>query len=276
MFETPIGTFSNASGLPQVPAGSTQIPQSLLNGVGRQIDKARIAPSQGVLLTQTPGGTSIDFATLLAQAQASAGMRLPFTVEAIGVTPTGIQCRIAEGRIFGRVEWVGGKYYPGLPSPGSFVKSLGIAGFDAAEWPGPASPSDSPEENPKDPSQAEQVDGASGNSSGVKNNSGTYHTPLPVSGNGSYVSGNAGSFTRPGSSSGTYHSPLATTGSGSYQSGNAGSVTGLGNGGGVYHNQFSVTGNGSYQSGNAGSATRPGMSSGTYHTPTTNGNTATH
>lgn len=265
MFKTPIGTFSNGSGLPQVPAGSDKIPQSLLNNVGRQIDKARIAPSQGVLLTQTAGGTSIDFAGMLAQAGASLGVRLPFQVDVIGVTPTGIQCRIAEGRVFGRVEWVQGKYYPGSPDAESFVPSLGIAGLDTSAWPTPEPPGDTPVVNPKDPSQATQVEGSGGSSSGVKNNSGTYHTPLTVTGNGSYVSGNGGSVTRPGSSSGTYHTPLTVTGNGSY--------VGFGSGSGVYHNQFSVTGNGSYVSGNAGSVTRPGGgSSGTYHTPTANGN----
>lgn len=275
VFVTPVGTFSNASGLPQVPAGSKKIPQSLLNNVGRAIDSSRIVPSQGITIERTPGGTGLDISAIIEAAAGAKATLLPFQVIPTGVTSTKIQCVIGEGRIFGRVDWDAGDYYPGTPNEAYNIPSLGVSAVDpsfSGVWPSedPVPDTTGSGGGSKNPQGQTTVDDTK-----TGGGSGTYHTPLDDSlkGNAGYVSGNAGSITSKGQQGGTYHTPLSVTGNGGYISGNAGSVTNPGRGSsGIYHTPLRVTGNGDYISGNAGSVTSSSQQNGIYHTQVKSGN----
>lgn len=250
---TRVGTYSNASGLPQVPAGSGKIPQSLLNGVGRAIDGARVAPSEGSVFAQTAGGTTIDFNAIV-EAASSGFQPHPFQIIPVGVASgSALDVQIAEGRIFGRVDWTTAEFKPGIPNASYAIPSIGTAGFDPAfsgVWNGPAPDTSGGQGGSKGPTG--QVAG------------GGSVTNKPQSAGGGYVSGNAGSITSSGQTGGVYHNDFSVTGNGSYVGGNAGTFSSFGQGG-IYSNQFNVTGNGTYVSGNAGSITSGGNQSGIYN-----------
>jgi len=180
-FKTPVGVFGNSSGLPEVAPGSRSIPGSLLNNVGRAIDSARINPNEGVPMTRTPGGSSIDFNAIIEAAQAVAQL-LPFQVIPQGVEAGAIVCIIGEGRIFGRVDWERGDYFPGIPSATYSIPSLGVAGIDPAFAGEPVSNQGT--NDPKNP--------AANSASGGGGSVGVTNTASPSE--GGTQSGNAGSI----------------------------------------------------------------------------------
>lgn len=237
-FRTPFGTQPNASGLEQIPAGTNRIPQSFLNDIGRKIDQSTIRFGGDFLFQQLPGGT------IAQEVDRDIGTTHPFKVSVVGKSSTKIKVKIAEGRIFGRVEGSIGDfrddgYY--LYQPNS---PLGIPGIDwsyGGGWPnGNSVPDTSGGNNPT--SQGTQKkdikngsagtyhsDKQSGNAGSVTNtgqgNSGTYHNPV--------TSGNAGSVTNSSQgSSGTYHSDPSSKYNQVYNK----SYDGLGNGGGTFVN----------------------------------------
>lgn len=140
-------TFGNASGLQQIPGGSKTIPQSFLNQIGREIDRARQTPNIGQVAIQTPGGSNIDIAAAVAQyASAFLGRQLPFEVNLVKVNGSSLQVTIAEGRIFGRADW--GSW------SGAFADyvNIGASGFNptyAGPWSDAGATAPEPVENPK-------------------------------------------------------------------------------------------------------------------------------
>lgn len=204
------GTFGNNSGLRQIPGGAKSIPQSFLNHIGREIDKARQSPNVGQIHTQTPGGSNIDIASTVEQYVAGSYRPLPFEVGLLKVNSGGsLQVTIAEGRIFGRVDWDWAKF-DGI--------SIGASGYNHT-YSGPFSDAGSTKPEPV-PNPADQ-------SSSTPTGNGTTNTPpkpsvptsnLPNGGKGSAYSnaksGNAASIT--GNTSGTFHTVQ--------KSGNAGTI----------------------------------------------------
>lgn len=203
-------TFSNNSNLPQIPGGARQIPQSYLNHIGREIDKARQSPSSGQVSMQTPGGSNIDISTMLEQLVAGFYRPLPFEVGLVSVGGAGLNVTIAEGRIFGRTNWTDGVKPPTIE--GAEV-TIGASGFNPS-YSGPfsdaASSKPDPVDNPKSGSNTSTK--GSGSSGSVTNGvdpstrsdrNRVPNTNLPNGGKGSYYANNS-----------------------KYKSGNAGSVTG--------------------------------------------------
>ena len=180
-FKTTVGVFGNGSGLPEVAPGSRSIPASLLNNVGRSVDSARINPTEGIPMTRTPGGSSIDFNAIIEAAQAVAQL-LPFQVIPQGVEAGAIVCIIGEGRIFGRADWERGDYFPGIPSATYSIPSLGVAGLDPSFAGEPVSNQGT--NTPKNP--------AANSTSGGGGSSGVSNTANPSQ--GGTQSGNAGSI----------------------------------------------------------------------------------
>lgn len=233
-------TFSNNSGLSQIPGGAKQIPQSFLNHIGREIDKARQSPNSGQVSMQTPGGSNLDISTILEQLAAGFYRPLPFEVGLVSVGGAGLNVTIAEGRIFGRTNWTDGIKPPSIE--GAEV-TIGASGFNPS-YSGPfsdaASTKPDPVDNPKSGSNTATKN--SGSSGSVKNGvdpstrsdrNRVPNTNLPNGGKGSYYSnnsryrsGNAGSVT--GNTGNTFHTAR--------KSGNAGSVTG--NTGNTYHTKM--------------------------------------
>lgn len=210
------GTFGNNSGLPQIAGGAKQIPQSFLNHIGREIDRARQSPNIGQVHTQTPGGSNIDISAILQQLS-SFYRPLPFEVGLVKVNSNNLEVTIAEGRIFGRSDWTKSK--------------LGTAGFNPAydgPWSDAGAVKPEPSKNPK-PNKNGGSTTPNGTFSSDPNKGGPTSN-LPNGGKGSAYSdspaGNAASIT--GNTSGTYYTP--TNG---YNSGNAGSITG--NTGSTWH-----------------------------------------
>lgn len=216
------GTFSNNSGLPQIPAGAKQIPQSFLNDIGRQLDKARQTPNIGQIAIQTPGGSNIDIASMVEQ-YAGAYRPLPFEVGLVKINGNQLQVTIAEGRIFGRADWGS---WPGASVDGIGIGASGFNPFYAGPWSDASSTKPEPAENPRDSTKSTPT------ANGTKNTADKPGVPLsnlPNGGKGSYYSNNA-----------------------KYKSGNAGSITG--NTGNTFHNGL-MPSNFANKSGNAGSIT---------------------
>lgn len=233
-FRANSGTQPNASGLEQIPAGATRIPQGFLNGIGRKIDQSTVRFSGDFLFQQLPGGTILQ--PLDTDGAAPIGAPHPFKVTLIGKTASKIKVRISEGRLIGRTEFTVGSYANdafGLDVPNA---SLGIPGVDYSYnggWPdGNPAPDTSGGKNPTSTgTQSTETKPGSG---------GTYHTPV--------TSGNAGSITNPGQgNSGIYHTPIT--------SGNAGSVTNPGQGSsGIYHSNPSTVYNQVYDKSYSGAS----------------------
>lgn len=218
------GTFGNNSGLQQIPGGAKQIPQSFLNAIGRELDKARQTPNIGQIAIQTPGGSNIDIASMVEQFVGGMSRPLPFEVGLVKIDGNQLQVTIAEGRIFGRADW--GSW------AGAFVDgiNIGASGFNptyAGPWSDASSTKPEPEQTTRDSSKSTPT----GN--GTKNTPDKPGVPLsnlPNGGKGSYYSnnpkyksGNAGSIT--GNTGNTFHNGLMPSNFAN-KSGNAGSVTG--------------------------------------------------
>jgi hypothetical protein len=219
-FRANTGTLPNASGLPQIPAGSNRIPQGFLNGIGRKIDQGTVRFSGDFLFQQLQGGTVLQNIDTAGTAALGGGSSHPFKVTVVGKGNGKIQVRIAEGHIIGRTEFSHGSYQN--PLIGLYNQpTLGLPGVDFAfngGW---------PDGNPAPDTSAGTNATSSGTQSGDSKpgSGGTFHTPL--------ASGNSGSITNPGQSSGTYHTPI--------QSGNSGSVTNTSQGNsGIYHSDPST------------------------------------
>lgn len=255
---TKSGTFSNRSGLPQVPAGSTGIPQSLLNNLGRQIDASKVAPNAGMISTQLPGGVSIDFDSSVSAQSFFQPHAFQVFVSEVGTNL--LKVNIAEGRIFGRVDWLSAFVAnPIIPvEPAYNIPSLGTAGLE----PGFTGvfPDDKVPDTTGNQGGASTPAGQSTSNSGGAGST----TNKPQANGGGYVSGNAGSVTNPGQQGGVYHNDFSVTGNGSYIGGNAGTFNSFGQGG-TYSSNLFATGNGTYVSGNAGSVTSGGNQSGTFN-----------
>lgn len=107
------GTFGNASGLQSIGAGARKIPQSFLNNIGRNIDKARLVQNTAQVMSVTSAGSHLDIAAIVEDLLSSMGVGkpLPFQVDVISTENGKIKCNIAEGRIFGRTHWIKGTAY---------------------------------------------------------------------------------------------------------------------------------------------------------------------
>lgn len=240
--KTKAGTFSSRSGLPQVPPNSNCIPQSLLNNVGRGLDSVTFAPNQGLISYNTPGGVTLDLQGMI-QSTVAAFLRLPFQVDVSEVGNNEITVTIAEGRIFGRVDWETaeydfGSYYSPLPSVGTAGIDPNFTGvFPAGDVP------DTTGNQGKSVTPAGQTPSSNAAGSGSVTNKPRPGTSSSGKGsfysnNSNYKSGNAGSITQGAAGqTGVFHTKTA--------SGNAGSITSVGQQGGIYHTQL--------PSGNAGS-----------------------
>lgn len=218
------GTFSNNSGLPQIPAGSRQIPQSFLNDIGRQLDKARQTPNIGQVAIQTPGGSNIDIASMVEQFVGGLSRPLPFEVGVIKVNGSQLEVTIAEGRIFGRADWGS---WAGASFDGISIGASGINPTYAGPWSDASTTKPEPEQTTRDSSKSTPT------ANGTKNKADKPGVPLsnlPNGGKGSYYAnnpkykpGNAGSIT--GNTGNTYHAGLMPS-KFANKWGNAGSVTG--------------------------------------------------
>lgn len=257
-FRSNIGTQPNAANLRQIAPGSGKIPQSFLNGIGRAIDKA--TPRFGGMspfFRQTAGGVVFELPDASAS-QNSQQYLHPFKVTYAGQVNGGYLVNILEGRICGRAdhEYAQLINYPSNGEPIN-VPSIGTPGFDSAYaggWPTNQSPDlgDTTGSESSPGSQVNSTDGNSGSTNHTPSNTGKpYVSGSAGSLSGAYVSGNAGSITNPGNG-GTYHSPLPVSGNGNYVSGNAGSLN-PGFGGGTYHSPLPINGNQTFRGTGSGS-----------------------
>lgn len=220
------GTFGNASNLPQIGGGVKKIPQSFLNHIGREIDKSRQTPNQGQISQQTPGGSHIDFAAMIGEMIASYGLgRLPFQVNLVKPTGSALEVTIAEGRIFGRVDFVQA-FHPHARAVGTNNINEEFSG----PWSDANASAPEPKNNPKDTSKGSPTGNGTLNSA---------QNPTATHLNG--LMGNAGSITSDQrSAGGSYHNTKfdgSFYNSKDYPSGNLGNITGAGGGpnGGSYH-----------------------------------------
>lgn len=267
-FKTKVGTYPNRSGIEQIPAGASHIPQSYLNSIGRNIDSVRINSQHTVGTFVTPGGVQFE------ELHKDAPYSFPFKVTFIGLGEGGLSAlvTIQEGRVHGRIDNSIGSYVDGAAVVPFEIPSLGvnsvlnIASADPT-FPPPEEKFDDSNNPPTDPSNNNSGGGSTNynnpnNTNGTTNpgtstsnpkgstSGGIYHTVTP--------SGNAGNLS--GGTSGIYHTNTQSTNNGIFHtvrpSGNAGSI-----------NNYKLQ---TYKSGNTGSIT--GNTGSTYHKVTPSGN----
>lgn len=256
-FRSNIGTQPNASGLQQIPGGSSRIPQSFLNGIGRAIDRGvpRVGGSS-LFFQQTSGGTVFEIPETGDTKNTRGAYLHPFKVFYAGRVNGGYLVNILEGRVAGRADYTNAALvgYP-VPVGEGFesvnVPSIGTPGLDlafAGGFPGGNPKPDQGNTQGTAGSPQSQLKSSQGNS-GTTSHTGANQTRPYVSGSagslgGPYVSGNAGSIINPGNG-GTYHTPIVSGAAGSingpYISGNAGSLN-PGFGGGIYHSPLPING----------------------------------
>jgi len=266
-FKTQVGTYPNRSGIQQIPAGASHIPQSYLNSIGRNIDSVRINSQHTVGTTVTPGGVQFE------ELNKDTLYSFPFKVTFVGLGEGGLSAlvTIQEGRVHGRIDSSIASYADPLAEVPYEVPSLGVNSVEniASDSPDFPPPKERPDENtggenPSDPSNNNSGGGSTNynnpwnprnpsnpgtstsNNKGV-NSGGVYHTVRPSGNAGNlnsynlqnHLSGNAGNIN--GNTSGIYHTQINSGNSGNLNSytfqnrvsGNAGSITG--NTGSTYH-----------------------------------------
>lgn len=272
-FKTKVGTYPNRSGIEQIPAGASHIPQSYLNSIGRNIDSVRINTQHALGTRVTPGGVQFE------ELNKDTPYSFPFKVTFVGLGEGGLSAlvTIQEGRIHGRIDNSIASYADPTAAVPFDVPSLGVNSVDgiASENPDydpPPLPDDNDGGPPSDPSN--------NNSGGGSTNYNNPRNPNNPSNPGTSTSNNKGS-----NSGSTYHTVRPSGNAGNLNtygqlqnrpSGNAGSVTG--NTGSTYHTQRNSGNAGSInsynfqnrKSGNAGSIT--GNTGSTYHTKRPSGN----
>lgn len=262
-FKSNVGTHPNAAGLEQIAPGSSKIPQSFLNAIGRTVDRATIRSSGESIFAQLAGGTVI---TPLDQAGTDVGVGYPhpFKVTYAGKPTVGstVFVRILEGHILGRMNYDEGYWFQERPYLGMLLpytqRSIGIPGIDTnwdGGWPSTPKPDTSAGDNPNNP----------GNISTNSTNSGSSTNYTTANGNQTSNPGTGG----PVKNGWTQYNGL---------SGNAGSLGGYinsGNAGNI--NTYNVKNSSIYhtpiKSGNAGNINTYNVkNSSIYHTPTKSGN----
>lgn len=100
-------SFPNRSGVRQVGRSVKKFSGSMLQGIGRAIDRARLVSSSSGYIRETPGGTAFE-------AYDQPETLTPFRVELLALRDGKVFFRVEEGRVFGALQVGAVINYPGF------------------------------------------------------------------------------------------------------------------------------------------------------------------
>lgn len=276
-YKTKTGTYPNRSGIPQIPAGSRSLPQSYLNGIGRNIDAVRVNWQHAIGTKQTAGGLQLE------ELHKDSLYSHPFKVEFVGMGEGGFTAivTIREGRVHGRIDSAIASYIN--ETPAFNVPSLGVnsvRGINTDEAESPKLPDVEPEGDTNTGTNGSGTTGTENGTYSTGNKGGTGSTGSTGSGTSSTTTVGGpgksvkGVYNDVNYSAGVYHQGLMKS-QFVNKSGNAGSITG--NTSGSYYSSGSYYKGGSYYSGSksGNSASVTGNTGSTFHTYQASGNAGT-